>query len=131
VPLTCQLPAGPQVAEHQRWNKQQTLEHLVHKAGYAGAPEDVFGAGAGPYKLTRYQSTTCTLSYAEYLRLKAEQQQRGQAGAEADGGAVRAKGAGTGAAGSPRHQAGQGQQQPFRLGGGGKAGRGQLVTVPA
>ena len=56
----------PEVAAHERWDKRQTLEHLVKKSGC--------GAGAGAVlavlKLTRYQSATCTLTYDEYLKIK-------------------------------------------------------------
>ncbi len=106
----------------------------MRKAGYAGAFEDVFGAGVGAYKLTRYQSTTCTLSYAEYALLRAERAQQAQQGQH--GGKA---GVAEGIGGSPRQQAAvaaaaaaaaQQQAQPFRLAGG-KTARGQLVTVPA
>lgn len=56
----------PEVASHERWDKAQTLEHLVRKSGYTAGFKSVRSA----IKLTRYQSTTCTLSYDEYKALK-------------------------------------------------------------
>lgn len=80
-----------QVALHQQWGRLETLEHLVRKAGYAGPAADVLqrlaspsgvagssngigsrgvGSGGAYARLTRYQSTTCTLSYHDYVRLR-------------------------------------------------------------
>ena len=139
-----------QVALHQHWDRQQTLEHLIHKAGYPGDPEDVLASGATAFRLTRYQSTTCSLSYPEYLLCKqqllqrhamegrqvyvdaAQAQQHQQAQQRAAEAAARAGGeAGAGGSGRrPAEQQAQQAQQPFRVGRG-KSARGQLVTVPA
>lgn len=99
----------PEVARHQGWGKWHTLEQLVRKSGYAGPAEAVL-RGNGALRLTRYRSTTCTLSYQQYLRLK-------EAGGEAMPGSPVKE------AGSPQ------QQQPFHLGAGSKSRR--LVSVPA
>lgn len=66
----------PEVALHQRWSQLETLEQLVRKGGYAGDPADVLSPVSSTgntssrkqqYKLMRYRSTTCTLSYHDYL----------------------------------------------------------------
>jgi len=57
----------PEVAAHEKWDKAQTLEHLTRKAGcLSGASKAIKKA----IKLTRYRSSTCTLSYDEYKALK-------------------------------------------------------------
>jgi uncharacterized protein (TIGR00296 family) len=57
----------PEVAAHAGWDRAATLEQLVRKAGCAGGASPRLRAAV---RLTRYQSTTCTLSYEEYQRLK-------------------------------------------------------------
>ena len=68
----------PEVAAHEKWDKKQTLEHLIRKAGCT--------AGASAVRkniaLTRYQSATCTLNYEEYLQLKEPRLFRREKGAE-------------------------------------------------
>ncbi|KAI7841020.1 hypothetical protein COHA_005248 [Chlorella ohadii] len=63
----------PEVAAHEGWDKQQTLDHLIRKAGYAGSPIAV--RASATLKVTRYQSTTFSLTYDEYQRLTEEGQQ--------------------------------------------------------
>ncbi|GAB4815132.1 hypothetical protein N2152v2_002178 [Parachlorella kessleri] len=132
-PLTRQRRTAtflPEVALHQHWDRQQTLEHLIHKAGYPGDPEDVLGSGAAAFRLTRYQSTTCSLSYPEYLLYKQHLLQRQvkegrpahvdaaqaaqQAQLQAAEAAAKASGE-VGAGGPGRRPAEQQAQQPFRV----------------
>lgn len=57
----------PEVPAHEVWDKSQTLEHLVRKSGcVAGVSAKIRGS----LRLTRYQSTTCTLTYEEYVAIK-------------------------------------------------------------
>lgn len=58
------------MAAHEGWDKQQTLDHLIRKAGYSGPPLAV-RASAG-LRVTRYRSTATSLSHQEYRRLKEE-----------------------------------------------------------
>jgi uncharacterized protein (TIGR00296 family) len=68
----------PEIAAHEKWNKTTTLEHLVRKSGCtAGA-----GAVLKKIKLNRYQSSTCTLSYEEYLQRKEPRLYRVEKGRE-------------------------------------------------
>lgn len=46
----------------------QTLDHLIRKAGFAGAP--VLVRSSTTLRVTRYVSTTCSLTYDEYRALK-------------------------------------------------------------
>ena len=54
----------PEVAAHEGWDRAQTLDHLIRKAGYGGPPS----SARARLRMTRYQSTTCALSYDEYCR---------------------------------------------------------------
>lgn len=57
----------PEVAAHENWDKKQTMQHLIHKSGCTtGATTSILNA----IKLTRYQSTTCSLTYDEYMKFK-------------------------------------------------------------
>jgi AMME syndrome candidate gene 1 protein len=57
----------PEVPAHESWDKEETLHHLVRKAGYhVGATS----ALRRSIKLTRYRSTTYTLTYDEYRKIK-------------------------------------------------------------
>jgi uncharacterized protein (TIGR00296 family) len=58
----------PEVAHEQRWTKEETLTHLLRKAGYSGKLKDV----QSKIKLERYQSSKCELSYQEYFELKSK-----------------------------------------------------------
>lgn len=51
----------PEVAPQQGWNKQQTLVHLMQKAGYRETLKDW-----SILQVTRYQSSKCKLTAAEY-----------------------------------------------------------------
>ncbi|KAG1675750.1 hypothetical protein FOA52_012406 [Chlamydomonas sp. UWO 241] len=53
----------PEVAHEQGWSKDAAIDSLIHKAGYDG-PVDA--ALRSALRVTRYQSTACTLTYAEY-----------------------------------------------------------------
>ena len=53
----------PEVAHEQGWSREETIEALVRKSGYNGRVDlEVKEA----IKLTRYQSSTYTMSYDEY-----------------------------------------------------------------
>lgn len=56
----------PEVPFHEEWDHDTTMEQLVRKAGCTAASTSVRRG----IKLTRYQSTTCTLSYEQYLKIK-------------------------------------------------------------
>ncbi|PRW61176.1 hypothetical protein C2E21_0267 [Chlorella sorokiniana] len=62
----------PEVAAHEGWDKQQTLDHLIRKAGHTGSPVTV--RASATLKVTRYQSTTFSLTYDEYQRVKEDEQ---------------------------------------------------------
>lgn len=55
----------PEVAAHEGWTKQQTLDHLIRKAGYVGAARLLDRAS---FKVQRYQSTTKTLTYEDWAK---------------------------------------------------------------
>lgn len=57
----------PEVAAHQGWDRRQALDNLIQKSGYGG---QLMSRVRQHVKLTRYQSTTCTLTYEEYCKLK-------------------------------------------------------------
>lgn len=48
----------------------QTLDHLIRKAGYSGPAVAVRGSAS--LRVTRYQSSTCALTYEEFTKLAAE-----------------------------------------------------------
>ena len=53
----------PEVAQEQGWTHKEALTSLVRKAGFRGAvSQDVLDG----IHTTRYQSSKCTLSYAEF-----------------------------------------------------------------
>lgn len=54
----------PEVAAHERWDQQQTIDALVRKSGYVGTVSPEI---RGRLKVIRYQSTTASLSHAQYL----------------------------------------------------------------
>jgi len=56
----------PEVAGEQGWTKEEALESLVRKSGYKGALNQSLLASI---KLTRYQSSKSSLTYAEYTSL--------------------------------------------------------------
>lgn len=53
----------PEVAEQQRWDKEECIESLVRKSGYQG---HVTAKLKSTLKITRYQSTLCSMTYKEY-----------------------------------------------------------------
>ena len=57
----------PEIAAHEGWDKQTTMEHLVRKAGCAASSIDRI---LHNIRVTRYQSTVYSLSYEEYMGLK-------------------------------------------------------------
>ncbi len=59
----------PDVAKEQGWTIEETIAELVQKAGYRGALTQRLKSSI---KLTRYQSSKASLTYAEYLQLKRE-----------------------------------------------------------
>jgi hypothetical protein len=58
----------PEVAIHERWTMQQTVDMLIRKAGYFG---DVTPHFRSTLTVTRYSSTTRSLAYRDYCRLRA------------------------------------------------------------
>ena len=57
----------PEVAHEQGWNQQECIDSLIQKAGYYGKVTEKIREKV---KLTRYQSSLCTLTYQEYLSSK-------------------------------------------------------------
>jgi len=57
----------PEVAGEQGWTKEEAIESLVRKSGYKGPVTDAL---LSSIRLTRYQSSKHSLTYAEYLSLK-------------------------------------------------------------
>jgi AMME syndrome candidate gene 1 protein len=57
----------PEVAPHEGWTRQQTIDALIRKAGYGGAPSAALRASLS---VTRYQSSAVTITYDEYYAQK-------------------------------------------------------------
>lgn len=57
----------PEVAAHENWSKEYTLEALIRKAGYTGSD---YQSVRTSVKLTKYQSTKCSLSFQQYTIFK-------------------------------------------------------------
>ena len=53
----------PEVASEQNWTKEETLKHLVRKAGYSGKFDK---STIDRIRLERYQSSKCKATYDEY-----------------------------------------------------------------
>ncbi len=56
----------PDVAREQGWSKREAIESLARKAGYRGP---ITAAWFDSVELTRYQSTTASLTYDAYKRV--------------------------------------------------------------
>jgi AMME syndrome candidate gene 1 protein len=54
----------PDVASSQGWDHQETLRHLVRKAGYRGEIESI----KDTIKTIRYQSRKCQVTYDDYRK---------------------------------------------------------------
>jgi len=57
----------PAVAPEQKWNKKETIESLIAKAGFEGTVTKLL---LESMKVTRYQSSEVSLTYEEYLAIK-------------------------------------------------------------
>ena len=57
----------PDVIPEQGWSKAETIDSLVRKSGYSGQITDSLRS---KIKLTRYQSTKCTVSYETWLSIR-------------------------------------------------------------
>lgn len=55
------------MAAHETWDREATIGHLVRKAGCLAPCGPALRAAL---RVTRYQSTKCTLSYEEYRVLR-------------------------------------------------------------
>ncbi|KAK9813393.1 hypothetical protein WJX73_005137 [Symbiochloris irregularis] len=55
----------PEVAAHENWTQQQTIDALIRKAGFSGSVTDDLRSSL---RITRYRSTTASLTYAEYMQ---------------------------------------------------------------
>ncbi|QDZ20700.1 hypothetical protein A3770_04p32180 [Chloropicon primus] len=60
----------PEVAHEQGWTREECIDSLISKAGYTKNPTNVRLNPKNPLRLTRYQSSLCTVSYQEYLAHK-------------------------------------------------------------
>ena len=69
----------PEIASHEGWDKEETLEHLIRKSGCRRGDVSQI---CKSIKLTRYQSTTFSLSYDDYQRLTEPKSYRGAEKAE-------------------------------------------------
>jgi AMME syndrome candidate gene 1 protein len=58
----------PEVASEQGWSQQDTVNSLLRKAGYRGHINRTI---LDSIKLTRYQSSKCSLTYTDYVRMRA------------------------------------------------------------
>ncbi|KAK9806209.1 hypothetical protein WJX72_005462 [[Myrmecia] bisecta] len=58
----------PEVAKHEGWSQQQTIDALIRKAGFNGLVTRELREAVS---LTRYESTAHSLTYAEYETHKA------------------------------------------------------------
>jgi len=56
----------PDVPKPRGWTKEETLKHLLKKAGYGGKLKDVMDK----LSLERYESSKCEITYQEYSDLK-------------------------------------------------------------
>ncbi|CAL5407023.1 hypothetical protein CsSME_00027968 [Camellia sinensis var. sinensis] len=54
----------PEVAAHEGWTKIETIDSLMRKAGYNGTITESLRK---QIRLTRYQSTLCTMHYSDYV----------------------------------------------------------------
>ena len=65
----CQRSATflPEVAKHEHWSCQDTIDALIAKAGFTGLVTQQLRESL---VITRYQSTACSLSYDEYCALR-------------------------------------------------------------
>lgn len=61
----------PHVASQEGWGRTETIAALVRKSGHDGGVDDALLASL---RVTRYQSTAYTLSYAEYREAKQRDQ---------------------------------------------------------
>jgi len=59
----------PEVAPEQEWNKYETLESLLRKAGYSGPISDGI-LHTMSIRLTRYQSSQSKMTYKDYKKFK-------------------------------------------------------------
>ncbi|WFC97430.1 hypothetical protein MYAM1_000143 [Malassezia yamatoensis] len=60
----------PEVATAQSWSKQQTIDTAIRKAGWNGAiTQELLDS----LRVSRYTSSKCNASYAQYLRWKQSQ----------------------------------------------------------
>jgi AMMECR1 domain-containing protein len=53
----------PEVAAQEGWTKVETVDSLVRKAGYMGPLTESMRR---KFRITRYQSSLCTMHYSEY-----------------------------------------------------------------
>lgn len=54
----------PEVAHEQGWNHEECIDSLIRKAGYAGRVSNQLRQSL---QVERYQSTTATMTYAEFM----------------------------------------------------------------
>lgn len=58
----------PEIAAEQGWTREQTIRSLVRKSGYSGSLERT------TIKMTRYRTKHHSLTYPEYVAIKAHRQ---------------------------------------------------------
>lgn len=56
----------PEVAAEYNWTREETLKHLIRKAGFPGKLEEIIDS----ISLTTYESSKERLTYQEYLGTK-------------------------------------------------------------
>ncbi|GAX77874.1 hypothetical protein CEUSTIGMA_g5316.t1 [Chlamydomonas eustigma] len=69
----------PEVAQEQGWSKMECIDALIRKSGYRNMPT---AALRSSLTLIRYQSTNCTLTYAQYFQLRASTNQWSESSAQ-------------------------------------------------
>jgi len=58
----------PEVAMEQGWDHHKTIQELIYKSGYRGDIKSIRKNAV--IQVTRYQSSKCSLTYAEYIQLR-------------------------------------------------------------
>ena len=55
----------PEVSEQQNWDQEETVAHLVRKAGYRG---DFSASLFASIRCSRYQSSKFRMTYKDYVK---------------------------------------------------------------
>ncbi|KAL6076815.1 Chaperone protein DnaJ [Balamuthia mandrillaris] len=69
----CQKVYTPETIVARGWKQQEAVDACIRKAGYTGNITPEFLSGV---KLTRFQTSTCTITFREYLKHVTEKEQQ-------------------------------------------------------